>query len=867
MSTRYHRLRSSFIPILFGLLLLVLFFYPLLFQNKVVYSGDTARGYLPQRTALLAALREQRLPWWEAELGVGYPLLAEGETGAFYPLNWLLLLFIPADISLNVSLILHTALAGLGTWLWLRRLHLPSTSAFLGGFIYSLGGVFSAHYSHLSIVTVAAWLPWLFTVSDWQLQASTKRSLIGRGLVLCVCTALQFTGGHAQISLLILLAASFYMVYRLWLDRGDTSDVQPTFLQLAARAGIWAAALLGGALLAGPQLAAGWQLSQLSDRAGGLDSAYFTSFSFHPLMAVTYLMPFIQGNPYPDGSVELMGYIGLLPLALAGAGLVFSRRRLKWFLAGLGLLGFLLACGKWNPLYALLLRIPVLNLFRVPARFMLWTSICLAGLAALGFESLPVSRAVPNTRRAVAFSVLLLAAVGSAMAWLLYSSNPDEMVRVWRWLPLIWTLVIILLAWGLVRIGRVLWIVLAASLVTADLYAYQAVLNATFNTAEAIDIVRQPPAVTELLRRDGGLFRVYTKEEILPIGFVQKASLYANHGLTYGQQSANLYMPLFPAAYKSYLDGLNASRLNALNVRYYLIPQLLPVDEASELYDVANPFANLPYNQWIQFSPRAVIAVEMESYLSHAAELPLGKLAGTLHLRRTDGSTITLPIRAGWESAEWAYERPDVAAVISYPMPTVAASFPARSGYPPVDHVGHTYTATWTFSGTETLSAAFIEPMLPEAFIRVERIWLHNGDGQPVLLNHLAGLGDHSIAYRSEDVLVYRNHDAWPRAFTVHAADVHNVNGGIRLTDEPQTLAAAAVTVYTDQRVTIEAQLTEPGYLVLVDMFYPGWHASVDGQPAEILLVDNLFRAVALEPGGHTIEFYFQYGFTDALRR
>src|SRR5436309_15827350 len=36
------------------------------------------------------ALAGGRLPLWNDQLGLGFPLYAEGQIGAFYPLNWLL---------------------------------------------------------------------------------------------------------------------------------------------------------------------------------------------------------------------------------------------------------------------------------------------------------------------------------------------------------------------------------------------------------------------------------------------------------------------------------------------------------------------------------------------------------------------------------------------------------------------------------------------------------------------------------------------------------------------------------------------------------------------------------------------------------
>jgi len=46
-------------------------------------------------------------------------------------------------------------------------------------------------------------------------------------------------------------------------------------------------------------------------------------------------------------------------------------------------------------------------------------------------------------------------------------------------------------------------------------------------------------------------------------------------------------------------------------------------------------------------------------------------------------------------------------------------------------------------------------------------------------------------------------------------------------------------------------------YLVLSDVYYPGWRASVDGAPAEVLRADYAFRAVWLAPGEHEVEMRF----------
>ena len=62
--------------------------------------------------------------------------------------------------------------------------------------------------------------------------------------------------------------------------------------------------------------------------------------------------------------------------------------------------------------------------------------------------------------------------------------------------------------------------------------------------------------------------------------------------------------------------------------------------------------------------------------------------------------------------------------------------------------------------------------------------------------------------------------------------------------------------------VVVEATLARCGWVVLLDNWYPGWEAWVDGgngpRRVPVLRANYAFRAVALPPGNHQIHFRYR---------
>jgi hypothetical protein len=65
------------------------------------------------------------------------------------------------------------------------------------------------------------------------------------------------------------------------------------------------------------------------------------------------------------------------------------------------------------------------------------------------------------------------------------------------------------------------------------------------------------------------------------------------------------------------------------------------------------------------------------------------------------------------------------------------------------------------------------------------------------------------------------------------------------------------ITERQPNRVTLTADLSRSGYVVLLDRYDSNWHADLDGREAQVLRANQLFRAVYTPAGAHTISFYY----------
>jgi hypothetical protein len=250
----------------------------------------------------------------------------------------------------------------------------------------------------------------------------------------------------------------------------------------------------------------------------------------------------------------------------------------------------------------------------------------------------------------------------------------------------------------------------------------------------------------------------------------------------------------------------------------------------------------------------------------HGAEVPQGQVVATVHVA-ADGAAVTLPLRAGLETAEWSIDRPGARA--GHGRPAVARSWSLPEGYQ-----GHTYRATMDLPRGTRVSQVVLEGGPGPAVLVVERLAV---DGMPAWPP-----GPEADRFRQVTAGLYENVRALPRAFLVRRArqvpaaqtldqlaDLDPVEE-VLVTDAPPPGFAPAprmggpplppvrIVTYAPERVSLETEAPDPAVLVLSDTFDRRWRAWDNGQPVPIARADHALRAVFLSPGRHRVEFRYR---------
>jgi membrane protein YfhO len=889
--------KVDWIAILFITALPLVYNWPAVLRQAVFSFGDIFLFFYPTHLVYASVIRQFRLPLWAPEMLSGFPLYAEGQIGALYPIHPILYGLLPIDIATNYDILFHLSWVAVGTFLFARSLKLHTASAVLAAVAFGWGGFFTPRYQHMSVLATASWLPWILWAWEKHEQENDKARRLRWFVLLTLMSAIQLLAGHPQFAFLTAILVSMYATVN-W-KRSGTAALPPSrekafwrrvfFEYFDLRAVVPVVLFFGlGAMIASVQLIPTFELGNFSSRASGLLPKFFNAFSLRAIHFALLVHPFLLGNPYPGVSVEVMGYVGLLVLLFALGAILVRRDRRVVFLLLVAALALFLGLGDQNVFYRGLRYLPLFSYFRVASRFFYWYTFAAAMLAAITFDYF-ISRAKETTRLTFlrGATICIFAITSVMIAVLVYYLPIETWLSIWAWFPLALLLVAVWIILGARRslFERATLNTLVLGVTVIDLMLFASVYSKTYDVMTPTgDFYRPPDSLSVIKDVSAQGNRALTSLWIYPVMSTMRESLYPNISMIYGVPNAIGYTPLIFERSGLYLEKMSASMMNLLNARYYLLPQMLPTTPQVEGDDLENDYMIKFMKEYIKIPPISVSKILISSSLAQSVNLKDGTPVAQISLVSQDGASKDLLLRAGLDTAEWAYERSDVQSAIKHSMPLIATTYSASSAFPVQIHPGHTFLAQYDIADQGapiTLSGIHVTPLIDSGLIHIERFDLVMADGSQVPLAHLVGRDDQHLIYRSQYVAIYENPDSLPRAFLVHATqilsddsareqmlnDQFDPRRSLLLASGDKIFAAdgsqrddesVKITEYQPERIVIDVHLSEDGYLLLTDSWYPGWVALVDGAEKPIERADYIFRAVRASPGDHRIELEYR---------
>jgi len=283
-------------------------------------------------------------------------------------------------------------LAAAGAYFFARRTGASIAGAIVTSLIWQFGGFLIGQISHINIVHTAAMMPWVL----WALERYVGNGSRRRGAWLAASVALQAFAGHQQaLAYSLLLVAAYAIVMAI----ADLPNRKRYLSSLAFTT--------AGVLLAAVQIVPTFELLRNSPRATA-SYDFFSSFSMPRRFVVDVRGAVCHGRRrwaivpralyWPGVLHEYVAYAGVLAIMLVLVALLLKPDTRTKFWAAAAVAGLALAFGRSAPLYFyhLIYYVPVLNLFRVPARHLMEVNFAIAVLAGRGLTSLAAMRGSKN---------------------------------------------------------------------------------------------------------------------------------------------------------------------------------------------------------------------------------------------------------------------------------------------------------------------------------------------------------------------------------------------------------------------------------------------------------------------------------------
>ena len=387
--------------------------YAPLLAGRILYNRDLSRWVYPVRWFLRDCLRRGEAPWWNPDIGLGFPVLADPLSSVFYPPNLLHALG-PLPQTVMLVMLLHLLAGAAGVALLGRAFGMRREAAGVAGVAWALSGFVASLWTNgLRLPRgpgspgrgwpSSTWPGWCRSGVPGGAPRPRPRSAVAGGLLAGeVFVAVMGTG--LGLGLAAVWAAG---------RAADSLGSRPAGAALAAAAGGVGGVRGGRRLGRDDRHPPGGARPGGTEREAGLPAGYAELGSLHPARLLEFAAAGGFGKAWErspeapwvrtvlDGRpISMSVYLGGSVLALLllawrrppGPASTGGRSRRFAWVAGLGALAaasLLVALGRHTPLHAAVRALfPPLGYMRVPEKYLLAFVPCVALLAGFGAQRL-----------------------------------------------------------------------------------------------------------------------------------------------------------------------------------------------------------------------------------------------------------------------------------------------------------------------------------------------------------------------------------------------------------------------------------------------------------------------------------------------
>lgn len=394
----YFQRHPLLVTALVAFLLLAIFYFPILFDGKVLLSPDkmTSQSFKP---FVKDAFERNIFPLWCPYIFGGMPsyasLLSAPRINIIdSPVRTILKGLQPIFPDTNfIFILINYILFAMLMYLLLRHQKVSPLVAMFAGVAVIFIPQFIAFtaYGHNTKFLSLMLIPLIFLLTE---RLFEKRNAFYFSLT-ALTIGYQLIRAHVQVCYYTYLLLGIYLIFKVVADYRHSKKIS----DILAPVGLLFGVIAVGALLSSVLYVSVFDYQRYSIRGAsagaGLDFDYATDWSFHPLEMITFIIPSFMGfggqtywgkMPFTDYPL----YFSVLILLLAGVAFILRRDRFTWFFGVTALVSLLVSFGKHFPLlYAPMFKLlPFFNKFRVPSMIHILLDICMIVLAGYGLHAL-----------------------------------------------------------------------------------------------------------------------------------------------------------------------------------------------------------------------------------------------------------------------------------------------------------------------------------------------------------------------------------------------------------------------------------------------------------------------------------------------